>query len=84
MEKKAGNGPNVDVDRFVEDLKAVVRDGQALLRAGVGTVKEQMQVGAETTGRLVRERPYYTLGMVFGAGVIVGLLASGMFSREED
>ncbi len=85
--EKTGNGHNVDVDRFVDDLKAVVRDGQALLKAGLGTVREKARLGAETTGRYAREKPYQTIGIAFAAGVAFGLLASSLLrgsSEEED
>ena len=49
-------------------------------------VKEKAIAGARTTDRAIRKNPYQTLGIVLGVGVIVGLLASGIFggSSEEE
>jgi ElaB/YqjD/DUF883 family membrane-anchored ribosome-binding protein len=86
--RKTGNGHNVDIETFLEDIKTVVHDGQELLRASAGQVKEKAIYGARETDRVIRQSPYQTIGIVFGVGLIVGLLASGAFSagpeREED
>jgi ElaB/YqjD/DUF883 family membrane-anchored ribosome-binding protein len=78
--RKSGNGHNVDLDTFLEDIKTVVRDGQELLKAGAGGVKEKALLGARTTDNAIRQSPYQTIGIVFGVGIVVGLLASGLFS----
>jgi ElaB/YqjD/DUF883 family membrane-anchored ribosome-binding protein len=80
MRHKTGNGHNVDLETFLEDIKTVVRDGQELLKAGAGEVKQKAVYGAQTTDRAIRNSPYQTIGIVFGVGLIVGLLASSMFS----
>ncbi len=82
MRPKAGNGHNVELDVFLEDLKAVVRDGQELLKSSANTFKQRALVGARTTDRAIRQSPYQTIGIVLGVGVLVGLLASGVFSRS--
>jgi len=78
--RKTGNGHNVDLDTFLEDIKTVVRDGQELLKAGADQMKEKALFGARTTDRAIRQSPYQTISIVFGVGLIVGLLAAGMFS----
>ena len=80
MRNKTGNGHNVDIDTFLEDIKTVVRDGQELLKAGAGQVKEKAISSARTTDKAIRKSPYQTLGIVFGVGLIVGLLAASTFS----
>ena len=80
MRHKTGNGHTVDLDTFLEDIKTVVRDGQELLKAGAGEVKQKAIYGAKTTDRAIRKSPYQTIGIVFGVGLVVGLLASGLFS----
>lgn len=80
MRHKTGNGHNVDIERFLDDIKTVVQDGQELLKVGAGEVKQRAIAGARTTDRAIRESPYQTLGIVFGVGVIVGLLASGVLT----
>lgn len=77
----------MDIERLLEDLKAVLRDGQELLRAGVGRIKEQARSGAEKTSVYAREKPYQTIGIAFGIGILAGLLAAGMLkggSSEEE
>jgi ElaB/YqjD/DUF883 family membrane-anchored ribosome-binding protein len=80
MRQKTGNGHSVDLETFLQDIKTVVRDGQELLKAGAGGVKQKAFAGARTTDRAIRQSPYQTIGIVFGVGVLVGLLASGLFS----
>jgi ElaB/YqjD/DUF883 family membrane-anchored ribosome-binding protein len=88
MRQKTGNGHNVDLHRFLEDIKTVVHDGQELLKASAGGVKQKAIAGARTTDQAIRQSPYQTIGIIFGVGIIVGLLASGIFSggsaMEED
>src|SRR6267143_1845728 len=81
--RKSGNGHNIDFEQFLNDIKTVVRDGEELLKAGVSEVKQRALTGAKTTNRAVREHPFRTLGIVFGLGVLVGVLAVGAFTGEE-
>jgi ElaB/YqjD/DUF883 family membrane-anchored ribosome-binding protein len=83
MRHKTGNGNSVDLDTFLEDIKVVVRDGQELLKAGAGEVKQKAIYGARTTDRAIRKSPYQTIGIVLGLGIIAGLLASGLFSGSD-
>jgi len=82
--RKTGNGNSVDLDTFLEDIKTVVRDGQELLKVGAGSVKQKALDGARTTDKAIRQSPYQTIGIVFGVGVVVGLLASGFFSSRSE
>jgi ElaB/YqjD/DUF883 family membrane-anchored ribosome-binding protein len=84
MRHKSGNGHNVDVDTFLEDIKTVVRDGQELLRAGANELKGKALYGAKTTDRAIRKSPYQTVGIVFGVGLILGLLAASSFSARSE
>jgi ElaB/YqjD/DUF883 family membrane-anchored ribosome-binding protein len=86
MRHRTGNGhnANVNLDTFLDDIKTVVRDGQELLKAGAGEVKQKAIYGVRTTDRAIRKSPYQTIGIVFGMGVIVGLLASGMLSGDSE
>ena len=84
MRTKTGNGHNVDVEQFVEDLKTVVRDGEQLLKVGVSEAKRRTIAGAKTTDRTVREYPYQSIGVVFGLGILAGVLVSGLFSRGQE
>ena len=84
MRTKTGNGHNVDVEQFVEDLKTVVRDGEQLLKVGVSEAKRRTIAGVKTTDRTVREYPYQSIGVVFGLGILAGVLVSGLFSRGQE
>jgi ElaB/YqjD/DUF883 family membrane-anchored ribosome-binding protein len=80
MRTKSENGHNVDMEQFLDDIKAVVQDGEELLKAGVTTVKARAIDRAKQTDRVVRQYPYQSLGIVFGLGLVLGLLAVGMFT----
>ena len=82
METRTGNGQKVDVEKFMEDLKAVVRDGQDLLKAGMGTFREKALTASRSTDRRVRDYPYQSIGIVFGVGILVGLIASNMLGSS--
>jgi ElaB/YqjD/DUF883 family membrane-anchored ribosome-binding protein len=82
--RKSGNGHNIDLEQFLDDIKTVVRDGEELLKAGVSEAKQRALTHVKTTDRAVRENPYKTLGIVFGLGVLVGVLAVGSFTGEEE
>jgi|ERR1041385_695115 ElaB/YqjD/DUF883 family membrane-anchored ribosome-binding protein len=87
MRTKTGNGHNVSVDQFMDDLKAVVRDGEELLKVGVSTARKRALAQARTTDQAVREHPYQTIAIVFGVGILIGILSTGMFghgSNEEE
>ncbi|HXT12362.1 MAG TPA: hypothetical protein VN873_12430 [Candidatus Angelobacter sp.] len=80
MRQKIGNGHDVDIDTFLEDLRTVVQDGQELLKAGAGQMKQKAIFGAQTTDRAIRKSLYQTLAIVFGVGLLFGLLAAGCAS----
>jgi ElaB/YqjD/DUF883 family membrane-anchored ribosome-binding protein len=82
MDDKVENGQHVALEQLLEDIKLVLRDGQELLRAGMTNVRQRARAGCETTDRVVKERPYQTMGLVFGVGILIGLLASTTLSRH--
>jgi ElaB/YqjD/DUF883 family membrane-anchored ribosome-binding protein len=87
--RKTGNGHNVDIETFLDDIKTLVHDGQELLKVGAEEIREKAIYGARRTDRAIRKSPYQTIGLIFGVGLVVGLLASGAFSgrteiEEED
>ena len=84
MRHKTGNGHTVDLETFLDDIKTVVRDGQELLKASAGEVKQRAISGARTTDRAIRKNPYQTIGIVLGLGIVAGLLASSMFSSDAE
>jgi ElaB/YqjD/DUF883 family membrane-anchored ribosome-binding protein len=74
--RKTGNGDHASIDKFLDDLKTVVHDGQELLKVSAGEAKRRAVIGAHVTDRQVREHPYKSIGIVFGLGILVGVLAS--------
>src|SRR3954463_12346182 len=84
MRHKTGNGHSVNLEKFLDDIKVVVEDGERLLKAGAGEIKEKAIAGAQSTDRVIRRHPYQTLGVIFGVGLLVGLVATGFFSGTEE
>ena len=82
--RKTGNGEHANLDKFIEDIKTVVQDGQQLLRAGAQQARQRASLGAQVTDRRVREHPYQSIGIVFGIGILVGVLASGLLRGERE
>jgi ElaB/YqjD/DUF883 family membrane-anchored ribosome-binding protein len=82
MREKTEIGNNVDLEQFLTDIKVVVQDCQELLKVGVNTMKEQARTGALSTHRAIKESPYQTIGLAFGVGLLVGLLAWSSLSRR--
>jgi ElaB/YqjD/DUF883 family membrane-anchored ribosome-binding protein len=82
MRTKSGNGHNIQLEQFIEDLKTVVQDGQQLIRSSAADIKETAVSSARNTDQMVREHPYQSIGIMFGVGVLVGLLAYGLLTRE--
>jgi len=82
MRHKTGNGRSVKLDQFLEDIKAMVHDGEELLKGGAGEIREKAIAGARSTDRVIRDHPYEILGIVFGLGLIAGLLTAGTIGRR--
>jgi len=87
-------------EKLLRDLKAVVRDGEELLKAGARDLGERgaaakerlaaaLEVAKDTqrklqeraissaraTDQVIREHPYHSVGVAFGIGMLLGLLA---------
>ena len=84
MQAESGNGPTVDWDHFLNDLRAVVHDGEELLKTGFVRAKQRAAAGAQAGDRLVRERPYQSLAVGFGLGLLAGFLISRSLRRPSE
>jgi len=82
MPTKTGNGHKVELEKLLEDLKVVLRDGEELMKAGVTTVKERAASTAKSADSFLRENPYRTVAVVFGLGIVLGLAAFGLKRRQ--
>jgi len=101
METRSTAEIEESTERLLQDLKAVVRDGEELLRAGVRDVtakgqaarerlasaldmakdtqrklQERATAGAKATDRIIRDYPYQSIGIAFGIGLLIGVLAN--------
>ncbi len=101
METKSAQDIEASTEKLLQDLKAVIKDGEQLLRAGARELGERssaarerlnaalevakdtqrrFQEGALSTAKatnlVIREHPYESLGIAFGIGVLLGILAT--------
>lgn len=101
METRTAEDMEASTDKLLRDLKAVVHDGEELLRAGARGLSEQgsaaraklaaaldvakdtqrklqaqVASGAQATDHLIREHPYQSVGLAFGIGMVLGILAN--------
>ncbi len=99
METRSTEEIEASTERLLQDIKAVVRDGEALLRAGAHELSDRgvaarerlaaaLKVAKETrqkleqralasaraTDQLIREKPYQSIGVAFGIGILLGII----------
>jgi ElaB/YqjD/DUF883 family membrane-anchored ribosome-binding protein len=84
MQTKTGNGHTVNLERFLDDLRVVVKDGQELLGTSAGLLKERAIAGAQTADRAVREHTYQTMAVAFGLGLLAGLVVTNYFRHDPE
>jgi ElaB/YqjD/DUF883 family membrane-anchored ribosome-binding protein len=88
-------------EKVMQDLKVLVKDGEALLKAGASELgekghemrarlqsavesaramchrlEEKAAASARTADKAIREHPYQAIGLAFGVGLLIGVLAS--------
>lgn len=88
-ESGTGNGHGVTFQKLVDDLKVVVQDSEELLKSGAGQLRAKAAAGARYTDEGIRRNPYPSMGIIFGLGVLLGLLGYNLISHgarqsEED
>jgi ElaB/YqjD/DUF883 family membrane-anchored ribosome-binding protein len=82
-QSEIGNGHSATLQQLISDLKAVVHDGEALLKTGAGQLKEKAVAGAKFTDDKIRHNPYPSIGIVFGLGLLLGILAHRLVTTGE-
>jgi ElaB/YqjD/DUF883 family membrane-anchored ribosome-binding protein len=70
------------LEKLLEDIRAVVHDGEDLLKTGTAAARQKALAGARVADSYVREHPYQGLGVSLGLGIALGLLASRIFSSR--
>ena len=101
METRSAQEIEESTERLLQDLKAVVNDGEELLRAGASELsergmaarekltaalevakdtrrklEERSLAGARAADEFLREYPYQSIGVAFGLGLLIGLIAN--------
>ena len=101
METRSADEIERSTERLLQELHAIVHDGEELLRtsppesgekgqaareklaAALEVAKETRRrleesavTGAKQADRLIREYPYQSLGIAFGIGLLIGVLAN--------
>ncbi len=101
METRSAEEIEASTEKLLQDLQAVVHDGEELLRAGAQNLsergmaarerlaaalevaketqqklQERALAGAKATDKLIREHPYQSIGVAFGVGMLLGILAN--------
>jgi ElaB/YqjD/DUF883 family membrane-anchored ribosome-binding protein len=101
MQTRSGEEIEASTEKLLRDLKAVVHDGEELLKAGARglsdrgaaarerlaaalevakdtqrKLQQQVVSGAKATDKVIREHPYESVGLAFGIGVLLGILAN--------
>ena len=67
---------------LTEPAKAELAKAMEQVKTRAQRIKEQALSSARATDRIVRRYPYQSLGVVFGAGVLLGVLIDRVGSRD--
>ena len=69
------------LQRLVDDLRVVIRDGEQLLKSGAGQLQQKARDCAQATDASIRRNPYPGIGVALGLGFLLGVLAYTAFSN---
>jgi ElaB/YqjD/DUF883 family membrane-anchored ribosome-binding protein len=88
MEKRS---QSEDVKNAVESMAEGLGDARDEIQNRLGEVwetgKERVSACAQATDRVIREKPYQSIGIALGFGVLIGMLLNrnrGVIVRRED
>ncbi|MDB6023282.1 MAG: hypothetical protein JWQ04_3139 [Pedosphaera sp.] len=79
METESGNGHGVTLEKLMSDLKVVIEDGQQFLEGGADQLRQKAISGARAADDDIRRNPYPSMGIIFGLGVMLGILSYSLF-----
>ena len=65
---------NATAGNIAEESKKELLGALDRLKARTEQIKARAVAGARATDRLIRDNPYRSLGVVFGAGLVLGML----------
>ncbi len=65
---------NATAGNIAEESKKELLGALDRLKARTEQIKSRAVAGARATDRLIRDNPYRSLGVVFGAGLVLGML----------
>ncbi len=77
------NGDPVALKEFVDDVREVLDRGERLLGLKKGRFHGVVR-SARTTHEAVHSHPYSSMGILFGLGIGVGLLAYFWFAQARE
>ena len=84
MESRTGNGRNASLTKVCDDVRTVVHDGRALLGQNIRRAKHQARQTLHETGEVIQEHPLQMVAVVFGIGLVAGLMLFSLFSTKDE
>jgi len=60
----------------VEELKARLQSSLTQVKESCHHLEEKVVAGAKATDKVIRAHPYESLGVVFGVGLLIGVLVA--------
>lgn len=74
MENGNGHGA-MTLQKLIDDLKVVLHEGEELMKSSTAEMREKASRRLRETDESIRQNPYPSMGIMFGFGLILGLLA---------
>ena len=88
MRNEAGDIVQDSAEELAQEWKAKAKAAGSAAwdasRAAYQQIQEKTVEYSKATDRVIRENPYVAVGIAFGLGVLIGVLAAGGKSSEEE
>jgi len=65
-----------DMGEKTKDARARLNTALERARETCRTMQEKAVAGAKVTDKVIREHPYQSMGVAFGLGIVIGVLAN--------